>query len=96
MASLEKVVESIATSKKRLDDKIAFMMDEIEHLSGSNQTLSKETPRQILQDIGEIKTIKEELWNVSSDKLKEVIKKAIKDQAKSVILPSYTYKKLYT
>lgn len=56
MTSLAKVVESIATSIKGTEDKIAFMMTQIESSDGSNQTLSNKTKHQTLQEVGETKT----------------------------------------
>ncbi|KAK5813232.1 hypothetical protein PVK06_028680 [Gossypium arboreum] len=59
VASLAKTVESLTISLKGMDNRTPFMVTQIEHLSGSNQTSCNENQHQTLQQVGEIIVVQE-------------------------------------
>ena len=103
VAFLAKSVKSLAANMKKKDEQIAFIMEKITILIGEKPTTSNQNQFPSLQEecgnlANEVSQKQEQQANkvVTPRQLKELIKKAIKDQNENVIQPSYTYIKPYS
>ena len=102
VAFLAKSMEILAASVKEKDEQIVFMMNKIAMLTKKGSATSEQNLNPILHEEEEnstkaiIESQPKPNEMVTPNQLKELIKKAIKDQVESVIQPFYTYAKPYS
>ena len=102
VALLAKSMEILTASVKKKDEQIAFMMNKIARLTEKGSTTLEQNLNPNLHEKEEnstkavIESQPKSNEMVTPNQLKELIKKAIKDQVESIIQPSYTYAKSYS